>query len=166
MAKKEDVKKAAEQQETVKGTTVENVVEQLQKGNLVTDVADEVAEQIKQDERDRKKRELKNIVCASDYLRIRELLNVRKDRKKSKITLDTLKKRTELKARLIGKNEDGTAVDDDQKITPNQFKDLSKKIDEEQRKAMVDLNNEFDKHVQELRSKFPSYWYYERYSWD
>lgn len=161
MAKKEEVKNAAQQQ-----VNEDNVVEQLTKGNLVTDVADEVAEQIKQDERDRKKRELKNIVCASDYLRIRELLNVRKDRKKSKITLDTLKKRTELKARLIGKGEDGTAIADDQKITPNQFKDLSKKIDEEQRKAMVDLNNEFDKHVQELRSKYPSYWYYERYSWD
>lgn len=160
MAKKDE--KAAQQQNG--GTTVDNVVEQLKKQNLVTDVADKAAESIKQDEEKRKVEELKQVIKCANYLRIRELLNVRKDRAKSKITLDILKKRQELLARLVGKNDDGTAVADDQRITPNEFKDLSKKIDEDQRKQMNDLNTEFDKHISELQSAYPGYWYYERYS--
>ena len=160
MAKKDE--KAATQQQN--GTTIDNVVEQLKKGNLVTDVADKAAESIKQDEEKRKIEELKAVIKCADYLRIRELLNVRKDRAKSKITLDILKKRQELLARLVGKNDDGTTVADDQRITPNEFKDLSKKIDDDQRKQMNDLNLEFDKHINELQSKYPGYWYYERYN--
>lgn len=160
MAKKDE--KAAVKQQN--GTTVDNVVEQLTKKNLVVDVADKAAESIKQDEEKRKIDALKNVIKCASYLRIRELLNVRKDRAKSKITLDILKKRQELLARLIGKSDDGTEVAEDQRITPNQFKDLSKKIDEDQRKQMSDLNSEFDKHMDELRVTYPSYWYYERYS--
>ena len=89
-----------------------------------------------------------------------------KDRAKAKITLDILKKRTELLARLLGKQEDGTAVPDDQKITPNMFNDLSKKIDEDQRKQMTELNQEYEKHDDELRSKYPNSWYYARYQFD
>lgn len=160
MAKKDE--KAAVKQQN--GTTVDNVVEQLTKKNLVVDVADKAAESIKQDEEKRKIDTLKNVIKCASYLRIRELLNVRKDRAKSKITLDILKKRQELLARLIGKSDDGTEVAEDQRITPNQFKDLSKKIDEDQRKQMSDLNSEFDKHMDELRVTYPSYWYYERYN--
>ncbi len=160
MAKKDE--KAAVKQQN--GTTVDNVVEQLTKKNLVVDVADKAAESIKQDEEKRKIDALKNVIKCASYLRIRELLNVRKDRAKSKITLDILKKRQELLARLIGKSDDGTEVAEDQRITPNQFKDLSKKIDEDQRKQMSDLNSEFDKHMDELRVTYPSYWYYERYN--
>lgn len=160
MAKKDE--KAAVKQQN--GTTVDNVVEQLTKKNLVVDVADKAAESIKQDEEKRKIDALKNVIKCASYLRIRELLNVRKDRAKSKITLDILKKRQELLVRLIGKSDDGTEVAEDQRITPNQFKDLSKKIDEDQRKQMSDLNSEFDKHMDELRVTYPSYWYYERYN--
>lgn len=156
--------KAAAQQQN--GATVDNVVEQLTKGNLVVDVADKAAESIKKDEEDRKVNELKNVIKCAAYLRIKELLNVRKDRAKSKITLDILKKRQELLARLVGKNDDGTEVAEDQRITPNQFKDLSKKIDDDQRKQMNDLNHEYDGHINELRSAYPGYWYYERYSFN
>lgn len=159
MAKKEE--KTATQQQS--GTTVDNVVEQLKKNNLVTDVADKAAESIRQDEEKRKIDELKQVIKCANYLRTRELLNVRKDRAKSKITLDILKKRQELLARLVGKNDDGTEVAEDQRITPNQFRDLSKKIDEDQRKQMNELNTEFDGHINELQSAYPGYWYYERY---
>ena len=147
MAKAETKGAAKEQQ----NASVDNVVEKLVKGNLVTDIADKAAEEI--------------VKCA-DYLRIKELLNVRKDRAKAKITLDILKKRTELLARLLGKDENGTAVPDDQKITPNQFRDLSKKIDEDQRKQMTDLNQEYEKHDRELRDKYPNCWYYANYQFD
>lgn len=160
MAKKDE--KAAVKQQN--GTTVDNVVEQLTKKNLVVDVADKAAESIKQDEEKRKIDTLKNVIKCASYLRIRELLNVRKDRAKSKITLDILKKRQELLARLIGKSDDGTEVAEDQRVTPNQFKCLSKNIDEDQRKQMSDLNSEFDKHMDELRVTYPNYWNYERYS--
>ena len=159
MAKKDE--KTATQQQN--GTTVDNVVEQLKKNNLVTDVADKAAESIKQDEEKRKIDELKGVIKCAGYLRTRELLNVRKDRAKSKITLSVLKERQELLARLVGKNDDGTEVAEDQRITPNQFKDLSKKIDDDQRKQMNELNSEYDGHMEELRSAYPGYWYYERY---
>lgn len=161
MAKTE--KGAAKEQQNV---SADNVVEKLMKGNLVTDIADKAAEEIRQDDEKRKISQVKEIVKCADYLRIRELLNVRKDRAKAKITLDILKKRTELLARLLGKQEDGTAVPDDQKITPNEFRDLSKKIDEDQRKQMNDLNQEYDKHGDELRAKYPNSWQYACYQFD
>lgn len=158
-----EAKSAAKEQQNV---SADNVVEKLMKGNLVTDIADKAAEEIRQDEEKRKISQVKEIVKCADYLRIKELLNVRKDRAKAKITLDILKKRTELLARLLGKQEDGTAVPDDQKITPNEFRELSKKIDEDQRKQMNDLNNEYEKHDSELRDKYPNCWYYNSYQFD
>lgn len=158
-----EVKSAAKEQQNV---SADNVVEKLMKGNLVTDIADKAAEEIRQDEEKRKISQVKEIVKCADYFRIKELLNVRKDRAKAKITLDILKKRTELLARLLGKQEDGTAVPNDQKITPNEFRELSKKIDEDQRKQMNDLNNEYEKHDHELRDKYPNCWYYNSYQFD
>lgn len=162
MAKAETKGAAKEQQ----NASVDNVVEKLVKGNLVTDIADKAAEEIRQDEEKRKISQVKEIVKCADYLRIKELLNVRKDRAKAKITLDILKKRTELLARLLGKQEDGTAVPDDQKITPNQFRELSQRIDEDQRKQMNDLNDEYEKHDGELRSKYTNSLYYASYQFN
>lgn len=162
MAKAETKGAAKEQQ----NASVDNVVEKLVKGNLVTDIADKAAEEIRQDEEKRKISKVKEIVKCADFLRIKELLNVRKDRAKAKITLDTLKERTELMARLLGKDENGTTVPDDQKITPNEFRELSKKIDEDQRKQMTELNQEYDKHDRELRDKYPKSWYYANYQFD
>lgn len=162
MAKAETKGAAKEQQ----NASVDNVVEKLVKGNLVTDIADKAAEEIRQDEEKRKISQVKEIIKCADYLRIKELLNVRKDRAKEKITLNTLKKRTELLARLLGNDENGTAIPDDQKITPNEFRDMSQKIDEDQRKQMTDLNKEYEKHDRELRDKYPNSWYYANYQFD
>lgn len=163
MAKAETKGAAKEQQ----NASVDNVVEQLIKGNLVTDISDKAAEEVRQDEEKRKISQTKEIIKCADFLSIKELLNVRKDRAKAKITLEALKRRTELVDRLLGKKkEDGTAVPNDQRITPNQFGDLSKKIDEDQRKQMTDLNNEYEKYDDELRSKYPNSWYYARYQFD
>lgn len=158
-----DTKGAAKEQQNA---SVDNVVEQLMKGNLVTDISDKAAEEVRQDEEKRKISQTKEIIKCADFLRIKELLNVRKDRAKAKITLDILKKRTELLARLLGKQEDGTAVPDDKKITPNQFRELSQKIDEDQRKQMNDLNDEFEKHDGELRNKYPNSYYYANYQFN
>jgi hypothetical protein len=160
---KAETKGAAKEQQNV---SADNVVEKLMKGNLVTDIADKAAEEIRQDEEKRKISQVKEIVKCADFLRIKELLNVRKDRAKAKITLDILKKRTELLARLLGKQDDGTAVPDDQKITPNEFRELSRKVDEDQRKQMNDLNNEYEKHDRELRDKYPNSWRYLNYQFD
>ncbi len=163
MAKAETKGAAKEQQ----NASVDNVVEQLIKGNLVTDISDKAAEEVRQDEEKRKISQTKEIIKCADFLRIKELLNVRKDRAKAKITLEALKRRTELVDRLLGKKkEDGTAVPNDQRITPNQFGDLSKKIDEDQRKQMTDLNNEYEKYDRELRDKYPNNWYYAKYQFD
>ena len=134
-----ETKAAAKEQQV----SEDNVIEMLKKGNLVTDIADKAAEEIRQDEEKRKISQVKEIVKCADYLRIKELLNVRKDRAKAKITLDILKK-----------------------STPNEFRDLSKKIDEDQRKQMTDLNQEYEKHDKELRDKYPNSWYYASYQFD
>ena len=163
MAKAETKGAAKEQQ----NASVDNVVEKLIKGNLVTDIADKAAEEIRQDEEKRKISQVKEIVKCADFLRIKELLNVRKDRAKAKITLDILKRRTELVDRLLGKKvEDGTAVPDDQRITPNELRELSQKIDEDQRKRMTELNNEYEKYDRELRDKYPNNWRYLNYQFD
>lgn len=161
---KVETKGAAKEQQNV---SADNVVEKLMKGNLVTDISDKAAEEIRQDEEKRKVSQTKEIIKCADFLRIKELLNVRKDRAKAKITLEVLKKRTELVDRLLGKKvEDGTAVPDDQRITPNQLRDLSKKIDEDQRKQMTELNNEYEKYDRELRDKYPNNWRYANYQFD
>ena len=161
---KAETKGAAKEQQNV---SADNVVEKLMKGNLVTDISDKAAEEIRQDEEKRKVSQTKEIIKCADFLRIKELLNVRKDRAKAKITLEALKKRTELVDRLLGKKvEDGTAVPDDQRITPNQLRDLSKKIDEDQRKQMTELNNEYEKYDRELRDKYPNNWRYVNYQFD
>ena len=160
---KAETKSAAKEQQNV---SADNVVEKLMKGNLVTDIADKAAEEIRQDEEKRKISQVKEIVKCADFLRIKELLNVRKDRAKAKITLDILKKRTELLARLLGKQDDGTAVPDDQKITPNEFRELSRKVDMDQRKQMDDLNSEYEKHDRELRDKYTNSWRYLNYQFD
>lgn len=82
---KAETKGAAKEQQNV---SADNVVEKLMKGNLVTDIADKAAEEIRQDEEKRKISQVKEIVKCADFLRIKELLNVRKDRAKAKITLD------------------------------------------------------------------------------
>lgn len=161
---KAETKGAAKEQQNV---SADNVVEKLMKGNLVTDIADKAAEEIRQDEEKRKISQVKEIVKCAGYLRIKELLNVRKDRAKAKITLDILKRRTELVDRLLGKKvEDGTAVSDDQRITPNELRELSQKIDEDQRKRMTELNNEYEKYDRELRDKYPNNWRYINYQFD
>ena len=161
---KAETKGAAKEQQNV---SADNVVEKLMKGNLVTDISDKAAEEIRQDEEKRKVSQTKEIIKCADFLRIKELLNVRKDRAKAKITLEALKKRTELVERLLGKKvEDGTAVPDDQRITPTQLRDLSKKIDEDQRKQMTELNNEYEKYDRELRDKYPNNWRYVNYQFD
>lgn len=163
MAKAETKGAAKEQQ----NASVDNVVEQLMKGNLVTDISDKAAEEVRQDEEKRKISQTKEIIKCADFLRIKELLNVRKDRAKAKITLDILKRRTELVDRLLGKKvEDGTAVPDDQRITPNELRELSQKIDEDQRKRMTELNNEYEKYDRELRDKYPNNWRYINYQFD
>ena len=159
-----DPKGAAKEQQNA---SVDNVVEQLMKGNLVTDISDKAAEEVRQDEEKRKISQTKEIIKCADFLRIKELLNVRKDRAKAKITLDILKRRTELVDRLLGKKvEDGTAVPDDQRITPNELRELSQKIDEDQRKRMTELNNEYEKYDRELRDKYPNNWRYINYQFD
>lgn len=159
-----DTKGAAKEQQNA---SVDNVVEQLMKGNLVTDISDKAAEEVRQDEEKRKISQTKEIIKCADFLRIKELLNVRKDRAKTKITLDILKRRTELVDRLLGKKvEDGTAVPDDQRITPNELRELSQKIDEDQRKRMTELNNEYEKYDRELRDKYPNNWRYINYQFD
>lgn len=159
-----NTKGAAKEQQNA---SVDNVVEQLMKGNLVTDISDKAAEEVRQDEEKRKISQTKEIIKCADFLRIKELLNVRKDRAKAKITLDILKRRTELVDRLLGKKvEDGTAVPDDQRITPNELRELSQKIDEDQRKRMTELNNEYEKYDRELRDKYPNNWRYINYQFD
>ena len=58
MAKAETKGAAKEQQ----NASVDNVVEKLVKGNLVTDIADKAAEEIRQDEEKRKISQVKEIV--------------------------------------------------------------------------------------------------------
>ena len=159
-----DTKGAAKEQQNA---SVDNVVEQLMKGNLVTDISDKAAEEVRQDEEKRKISQTKESIKCADFHRIKEILNDRKDRAKAKITLDILKRRTELVDRLLGKKvEDGTAVPDDQRITPNELRELSQKIDEDQRKRMTELNNEYEKYDRELRDKYPNNWRYINYQFD
>ena len=81
---KAETKGAAKEQQNV---SADNVVEKLMKGNLVTDIADKAAEEIRQDEEKRKISQVKEIVKCADYLRIKELLNVRTVRRQRSLLI-------------------------------------------------------------------------------
>lgn len=134
--------------ETPKDITVESIEEQIKSANKMEETIVELAEkEIKEEQDQKKKSDLKRAILQATYINSRELLELKKRRAEEKVTKKclegTLEALTELKSG---------------KITPLEY---DKKIND----LVNDKRNDFkeidDKHVElvkELRDNFPNYY--------
>lgn len=96
-------KETKNQQEVATAITAENVMDQVRKGNLMTQViTKQVEEEIQKEKDERKKEALKERVLKASYRRILKLIQLRAKRRTNDITLDILKKSELLEDRLAG----------------------------------------------------------------
>lgn len=83
--------------------TSENVMEHIRSGNLMTEaITKQVQDEIQKEKDERKAEELKKRILRSQYRRMVKLLQVRKRRAESNLTLETLKKAELLQDALSG----------------------------------------------------------------
>lgn len=144
MAKNEKVAATAAKTET----SVENVVEQLKAGNkFEEDVKNEAIAQLEKDKKERQVAELKRAINKSSYDEKKCLLSLRKSRAQEKLVKERLKSLDE----AIEELKDG-------KLTPTEYNKKCDEIKETHRKALNDVEKEFEEYYRELRNAFPSYW--------
>lgn len=149
--KKENAQPAAAAAANV--TTVDNVMEEIRKGNLMNDIINEKAEaEIKDEEEKRKIRVLKEAKMKSRYLNRKALLNLRARRREEKATKAYLEKTQELMNDLS-----------DGKITPNEYNTKISEAFDESRKSIRESNDQLNKEKEELRNGCGSYWCWD---WD
>lgn len=83
--------------------TAENVMDQVRKGNLMTQViTKQVADEIQKEKDERKAAALKELILEASYRRLLKLIQLRAKRRVNDITLDTLKKAELLEDHLAG----------------------------------------------------------------
>lgn len=168
MAKKEEQKKAAPE------TKVEAAEEDFAVNNMLGDKAIVAAmEEIEKEEDQKKKGEAKEALMVATYNNVRTLLELRQRRREDKITKKKLERTKDLLERLIGVRceiKDGgklvptkTAVPAEGRITPTQYKDMRRELNEEIRKDMREASTQFDKEYAELKNSYAGQW---RYYWD
>jgi hypothetical protein len=144
MAKNEKVAATAAKAET----SVENVVEQLKAGNkFEEDVKNEAIAQLEKDKKERQVAELKRAINKSSYDEKKCLLSLRKSRAQEKLVKERLKSLDEAIEELKGG-----------KLTPTEYNKKCDEIKETHRKALNDIEKEFEEYYRELRNAFPSYW--------
>lgn len=134
-------------------TTVDNVMDEIRNGNLMSDLINEKAEkEIKDEEEARKVRVLKEAKMKSRYLNRKALLNLRARRREEKATKAYLEKTQELMNDLSGG-----------KITPTEYDTKISEAFGESRKAIRESNDQLNKEKEELRNGCGSYWCWD---WD
>lgn len=149
MAKNEKVAATAAKAET----SVENVVEQLKAGNkFEVDVKNEAIAQLEKDKKDRQISELKSAINKADYDEKKCLISLRKARAQEKPVKERLKSLDE----AIEQLKDG-------KITPTEYNKKCEEIREAHRKAIQEIEKEYEEIYRELRNAYPSYW---RWDWE
>lgn len=148
MAKKEDQKKAAEQQ-----LNVENVMDVVRNGNLIDEEVIKLGdEKDDQEAKERKVREYRRAKNQSKYSNLKDLLTLRARRREEKITKEKLGISKELFDDLCAG-----------KITPNEYEEKRKESLNEIKKKFDESEKQLHKEIQELQEQFPGYWSWE---WD
>lgn len=128
--------------------TSENVVEQLKAGNkFEEDVANEAIAQLEKDKKERQVCELKRAINKASYDEKKCLLSLRKARAQEKPVKERLKA-------LDGAIEELKGG----KITPTEYNKKCEEIKNDHRKAVNEIEKEYEEYYRELRNAFPSYW--------
>lgn len=144
---------AKEKETKTTEVTAENVVEQIKSGNkFEAEITEEALNQIKKDEKDQKVNTLKRAINKTDYDEKKCLLLLRKNRALEK----PMKERLKALDDAIKELKTG-------KVTPIEYNKKCEEIRKNHKKAVSDINEEYDELTRELRTKYPSYW---GYDWD
>lgn len=144
---------AKEKETKTTEVTAENVVEQIKSGNkFEAEITEEALNQIKKDEKDQKVNTLKRAINKTDYDEKKCLLLLRKNRALEK----PMKERLKALDDAIKELKTG-------KVTPIEYNKKCEEIRKNHKKAVSDINEEYDELMRELRTKYPSYW---GYDWD
>ena len=143
---------------TATETTVENIEQQIKGENKMEDaIVAEAEKELQKEKDDKKKQEMKNALVMAEYINKREVLQLRKRRAEEKITKETL---TATKDNLE-KLRNG-------ELTPNSFTNALFDLSKQRRDEFNKVDEEYRKLVSELNNNFPSYyspnWEYERWA--
>ena len=131
--------------------SVDTVMDEIRSKNIMpTDLAKEVKDDLAKEDKDKKKDDLKRALQHASYKKYFTLLNLRKRRKESNLTKETLVKTDELLAKLSGVTEDGKTVEIKDRITYTQYKELYRKLKDETSKAMDEIDRNYQNEVNEL----------------
>ena len=128
--------------------SVENVVEQIKAGNkFEEDVKNAALAELEKDKKDRQVAELKRAINKADYDEKKCLIALRKARAQEKPVKERLKSLDE----AIEELKNG-------KITPTEYNKKCDDIREAHRKAIQEIEKEYEQIYRELRNAYPSYW--------
>jgi hypothetical protein len=168
--------------------TVENVIDELKKGNLMDQtLTKQVKDKIKQEQDELKANELKERILKASYRRIRALLQLRARRRESEITKERLQRSEILEDKLSGfvlsedkikkhGGKDGKLTVGNETfelgkeevwvpgtITTSEYDNMARDLSNDIRKKMSESDKELEENMKELRAKYPGYW---RYDWE
>lgn len=134
--------------ETPKDITVESIEEQIKSANKMEETIVELAEkEIKEEQDQKKKSDLKRAILQATYINSRELLELKKRRAEEKVTKKclegTLEALTELKSG---------------KITPLEYDKKINDLVKDKRNDFEEIDNKHVELVKELRDNFPNYY--------
>lgn len=141
----------------VKNTVVDetNVLDTIKNGNKMPEgLADEVKNEIAEEEKRKKKSILKEKIMKAGYWNKKELLQLRQRRREEKATKEALTRSKEQLDKLASGE-----------ITPTEYEELLKKSQQEKDKAIRESNEEYRKELRELQNSLEGdyVWDWDRY---
>lgn len=143
---------AASSGKDVEKNNEDNIEAEIDKGNNLENTADEAAAQIAKDHKERKVEETKRIMLKSAYARGKQLLVVRRNKRRNETGKDYLKALTTLDEELRGGKHDKISYE-------KGFKEAFKKRDEKLR----EIDKTYNEYVQKLKALYPTCWCFD---WD
>lgn len=142
-------------------------------GNLVNEpsLVEAAMADLKKDKDEKKKREIKDAIGMATFVNSKTRAELRARRREDDITKEKLDGTKKLLERLIGfetEIKDGCLVPTKNKckesaLTPTEYKDEKKKLEEDIRKKIQESDKELDKDLREIRNSYEGRY---QYWWD
>ena len=131
----------------------DKVMDEIRSKNIMpTDLAKEVQADIDAEEKENKKSKMKAIIQNATYHNFSARLALRKRRQEAIVTKDELEQTAVLLAKLTGVTRDGKEVKVEDRITPEQYKDLRKAMKDDIAKKLREVEIKYAKEINELDS--------------
>ena len=129
----------------------DKVMDEIRSKNIMpTDLAKEVQADINAEEKANKKSKMKAIIQNATYYNFAARLALRKRRQEAIVTKDELEQTAVLLAKLTGVTRDGKEIKTEDRITPEQYKDLRRSMKDDIAKKMREVESKYAKEVNEL----------------